>query len=137
MKIARLAISIGASVFCLLPTGAVAESDAALRSKLVGTWVELRLVENDRHEQRMTLARDGTFEVKGVLHEGRTTTPFVWRGKWQVSKGKLVYRTTFSDPARIYPVGEAFEDAIVSVTDSEWVMIEQSTGNKSRARRVK
>lgn len=132
----RLAI-----VLALLTTGfvtiaAAAESDVVLRSRLVGTWEETRVVDDERHEQRITLRNDGEFEVTGILYQRGKSIPFVWRGKWQVRNGKFLYTTTFSKPPKLYPVGESFEDTIVSVSDTEWVMIEQSTGEKSHARRV-
>lgn len=128
---------IFAFLWCFALGAAPAESDATLRSRLIGTWEESRVVDNERYEQRMVLSKDGRFEVTGVHYARNTLTPFAWRGKWEVRKGKFLYTTTFSKPAELYPVGESFEDAIVSVSETEWVMTEQSTGNKSRARRVR
>lgn len=75
--------------------------------------------------------------MKGIIHACDGKKPFTWRGRWQVNAGKFGYVTTFSDPADLYKVGEAFEDEILSVSDKEWVMREQSTGNKSVAYRVR
>ena len=137
MKITRSTTIVAFLASCFLAAVAAAESDTVLRSRLVGTWEELRIVDNERHEHRIALRNDGEFEVNGVLREGKKSTPFVWRGKWQVKNGKFVYTTTFSKPPEIYPLGESFSDTIVSVTETEWIMIEQSTGEKSRARRIK
>jgi len=137
MPIARLAIIVAGLAALYLPSGTGAEPDAVLRSRLIGIWEETRLVDNERYEQRIALTKDGQFEVKGTHVEDNKPTPFTWRGKWQVKNGKFLYSTTFSDPPDLYPPGESFEDTIVSVSSTEWVMIEQSTGNESRSRRVK
>lgn len=124
--------------WCFVTIGAAAESDSALRSRLVGTWEESRTVDNETHNQRITLRKDGSFEVQGTLREGqKKPEPFVFRGIWTVQNGKFLYMANYSMPSTALPVGESFADTIISVSDTEWVMIEQSTGQKSRARRVK
>jgi hypothetical protein len=114
----------------------VADPDTATRSRLVGKWQELRVFERELHQHYITLLQDGTFEVNGILHEPERVTPFPWRGTWRVKDGKFIYTTTFSKPEGMYKLGETFEDKIESVSEKEWVMIEQSTGGKSRAYRV-
>jgi len=94
------------------------------------------MFEREVHQHYITLRDDGTFEVNGILHEPEKVTPFTWRGTWRVKDGKFAYTTTFSMPAEMYKVSDIFEDKIDSVSDTEWVMIEQSTGGKSRAYRV-
>ena len=59
-------------------------------------------------------------------------------GTWYVKGNKFGYKTTYSNaPGKVPPLGEVFEDQIVSVTKQEWVMVEQSTGNRSVARRIR
>jgi hypothetical protein len=137
MTTMRLATLLGLLGYGFLASALAADSDSVLKSRLVGTWTESRLVDEQRHDQRITLRKDGTFEVRGTLRGANKSTPFVWRGTWQVKNGKFIYTSTYSDPADIAPVGESLEDTIVSVSEKEWVMNEQSTGNQSRARRVR
>lgn len=121
----------------LYACGASAQSDTQLRAKLVGAWKETRNLECEQHRQRMQLRQDGTFEVAGFIGACNALSAFVWRGTWRVVERKFIYTTTYSSPPDLYPKGETFSDEIVSVTDREWEMLEQSTGNRSVATRVK
>jgi hypothetical protein len=132
--IARVGV---AAALLSLSASAAAETDGALRTRVIGQWSEVRKLECEEHQQRMAIRADGTFEVTGLATACDAKTSFTWRGTWQVKGGKFRYTTTYSDPPEVYPLGETFEDKIISVTDDEWVMIEQSTGKKSIARRVK
>jgi hypothetical protein len=129
---------VTALCFIFLTTSSgLAEDDAGLRSQLIGTWRESRYFGDEAHNQIMLLNGDGSFEVKGTKRLSETATQFLWRGKWGVREGKFWYVTTFSEPIDEFPIGESSEDEIVSVSKFEWVMIEKSTGNKSRAYRIK
>jgi hypothetical protein len=88
------------------------------------------------HQHYITLRRDGTFEVNGILHEPDKVTPFTWRGTWHVKDRKFIYTTTYSRPAGMYKIGETFQDTIEEVSNKEWVMLEESTNARSRAYRV-
>ncbi|MFC5500611.1 hypothetical protein ACFPOE_23920 [Caenimonas terrae] len=125
------------SAFSLVGMAQAQETDSALAKRLLGQWQELRILDCEGYQQVMSLNANGSFEVKGILRACDGNTPFTWRGNWEVQGGKLHYVTTFSDPVRVYPIGESFEDEILSVSESEWVMREQSTGNKSIAYRVR
>jgi hypothetical protein len=116
-----------------------ASSDLELQERLVGTWTETRLLEGERHDHAIALRADGSFEITGVQQylADNSSTKFLWRGKWGVKNGMFWYVTAFSDPPDLFPVGERLEDRIVFVSKSEWVMIEQTTGNESRARRLR
>jgi hypothetical protein len=124
-----------------LSAARLAYTDTELRSWLVGNWQEIRLFENEGevHQHNISLKSDGSFEVLGIQYYAtqQRSTKFLWRGNWGVKDGVFWYVSTFSDQPQLFPVGERLEDKIVSVSEDEWVMIEQSTGNKSRARRVR
>jgi hypothetical protein len=122
---------------CLTTFAWSQSSDAELRQRLVGHWQEVRLVECERHQQQMHLNEDGTFEANGTIEACGKTTFFVWRGSWYIKAGKFGYTTTYTNAPDQFKVGESFEDQIVSVSDREWVMVEQSTGNKSFATKIK
>lgn len=114
-----------------------AQTDGQLRKSLVGEWKEKRIVECEEHLQRMQLWADGTFSVAGFIGACDKLSTFVWRGKWKVVGHKFIYTTTFSNPPNVYPAGVTYEDQILQVTRDGWEMIEQSTGNKSIAVRMK
>jgi hypothetical protein len=116
---------------------AAGQSDEQLRAKLVGTWKETRHVDCEEHRQRMRLRADGTFEVAGFIGACNWLSAFVWRGQWKVIDRKFIYTTTYSRPPELYPKGETFADEVISVSDEAWKMIEQSTGNKSLARKIR
>lgn len=118
-------------------TFAQSESDTEIRMRLVGQWQEQRSVPCEEYKQRIHLHKDGTFKVNGTIVACDGTTPFVWQGTWHIKNGKFSYITTYSNVPTQFPIGESFEDQVISVTDREWIMIEQSTGKKSIATRVK
>lgn len=116
-------------------------SDIELKGRLVGKWQETRIFKNEGevHQHNISLKSDDTFEVVGIQYYAKqqSATNFRWRGNWGVNNGMFWYTTTFSDQPSLFPAGERLEDEIISVSADEWVMIEQTTGNKSRARRVR
>jgi hypothetical protein len=108
-------------------------SDAELTARLVGKWRETRQFDNERHEQVMHLNGDGSFVITGVKTESGVVTNFRLRGQWRVQNGYFWYETLSSEPPEVYPPGEEYKDRIVSISESAWVMIEESTGQESRA----
>jgi hypothetical protein len=110
-------------------------SDSDFTAALIGKWGEVRRFDGQRHEQAMELNKDGSFLVTGTKSEGGATMKFAFRGVWRVQDGYFLYTTLSSDPPDFYRAGEEYKDRIVSVSDNEWVMIEESTGQESRARR--
>jgi hypothetical protein len=112
------------------------DSDATLRQKLVGDWQEIRRIDCEEHHQFTTLSANGSFEVRDSI-EGCIKRTFIWRGTWSVVHGKFRYTATSSGSPHDVPIGVTLEDEIISVSEAEWVMLEQSTGNKSVAKRVR
>lgn len=116
-------------------------TDTELKERLVGKWKEMRLLENEgkAHQYDISLKNDGSFELIGIQYyiKQRSSTKFTWRGSWGVKDGMFWYTTAFSDQPRLFPPGDRLEDQIISVSNDEWVMLKQNTGNKSRARRVR
>jgi len=108
-----------------------------IRTRLVGHWREQRRVPCEEYKQDIHLNEDGTFEVYGTIVACDGKIPFIWRGTWRIKNGKFSYITTYSNALNQFPIGESFEDQIISVTDREWIMVEQSTGGKSIATRIK
>ncbi len=128
------------SIFNIANVFAQANGDAPMRTRLVGKWQELRTLECQTDQQIIELRKNGTLVVKGVSRpcdQAIKPFSFVWRGNWTVKDGVFKYRFTFSDPKNLNVSGKKFEDRIVSVSQNEWVMIEESTGNESKAYRVK
>jgi hypothetical protein len=110
-------------------------SDADLRERLIGKWGETREIGDEVHKQVIRLNPDGSFAVSGTITKQDAKMNFAFAGSWAVTDGHFWYKTMSSEPKDFYPSGEEHKDKILSVTSHEWVMIEQSTGQKSRARR--
>jgi len=125
-----------ATVLLLLGGIASGEDDAVWRQRIVGQWREYRLIDCEGHENNINIRADGSFEVKGTVFACDRKTPFTWRGTWRIERGKFIYTTDFSDPLDQFPIGETLSDKILSVTQKEWVMVEESTGKRSIATRV-
>jgi hypothetical protein len=125
------------ATLALLAPLVAAQSSELLRAKLVGTWKETRQLACEEHRQRMQLRANGTFEVTGFIGACNSLSAFVWRGQWKVVDRTFVYTTTYSQPPELYPRGQTFVDEVISVSDEGWEMLEQSTGNRSSAKRVR
>lgn len=133
----QVSLLVTAQLFACTAGFAESQTDAQLKSKLVGRWQELRELGCESHQQTMQLRPNGTFQVNGIIRTCDDTSTFVWRGKWRVKDSKFWYKTTYSSPKDLFPIGEELSDQIISVSASEWVMKEESTGNESHAFRVK
>jgi len=121
----------------LLVPGAAAQTDAELQARLVGPWREERTVGCFKHQHQVRLKDDGSFEANGLIDDCGKATLFVWRGTWAVRSFRFVYVTTYSNAPERFPAGSKIEDEIISVTADEWIMLEQASGQRSVAQRVK
>ena len=120
------------------PAFAAMPSDAQLRTMLAGRWSEDRDLGCEKHQQVIDIRADGTFKVSGTIRYcDASPVNFVWDGKWRVRNARFLYVTTNSSPKDMFPLGEELSDQIISVTEREWVMREGSTGNESRAFKIK
>ena len=131
-----IALLVIAQFFACNVSFAEGKVDAQLKSKLAGRWQELRELGCESHQQTMHLRANGTFQVSGIIRTCSDATTFVWRGKWRVKDSRFWYKTTYSSPKDLFPIGEELSDQIISVSDKEWVMKEESTGNESHAFRI-
>lgn len=114
-----------------------AQTDAELRQRLVGTWREARTIGCARQQHEVQLRDDGSFEANGLVDECGKVTLFVWRGTWEVREYRFAYVTTASNAPDRFPAGKRMEDEIVSVDAERWVMLEQASGQRSVAQRVR
>lgn len=122
---------------CLLAPQAAAQTDAELQARLVGPWREQRSVGCFKHQHQVRLQDDGSFEANGIIDDCGKASLFVWRGTWAVRNFRFVYVTTYSNLPERFPAGSKIEDEIISVSADEWVMLEQASGQRSVAQRVK
>lgn len=126
-------LAYAAAILLIVGCSSLPTSDSARTASLIGRWVEVRETEGVRHEQIINLDGNGSFVVTGARFEGRVITPFAFSGVWEVRDGYFWYKALSSEPADIFPVGEEVKDRILSVSDTAWLMLEESTGQESRA----
>jgi hypothetical protein len=134
MPLARIWTALAVAAFA----AACAEeqmSDERFRDLLIGKWGETREIGDELHKQVIRLNPDRSFAVSGTITKQGAKMNFAFSGSWDVRQGLFWYKTFASEPKDFYPASEEHKDRIVSVTSHEWVMIEESTGQKSRARR--
>ncbi len=115
---------------------ATLSDDSVLANQLVGKWSEVRLAGQcncERYQQSVELMEDRTFRVVGVRRDATGPDKYSYDGDWKVEGGFLVYRIRSSEPKGFRASGSVYRDRIVSVSDAEWVKIEQGTENELRA----
>jgi hypothetical protein len=122
---------------CLVLAGCAAAptQDAQLAKQLIGKWSEVRQIgcNCDREEQALELRANGTFRAVGVRRNVDGSKNYSYGGEWKIQDGYFCYRVTSAEPQDFHSVGEERRDRIVSITDWEWVTVEQGTGRESRA----
>ncbi len=133
----RIAAALLAAGLLLGAAAPRAQTEAELRGRLVGAWREARTAGCQQHQQQVRLNDDGSFEANGLIDDCGKVTLFVWRGTWAVRDFRFTYVTTYASAPDRFPTGKRIEDEIISVTADEWVMLEQGTGQRSVAQRVK
>jgi hypothetical protein len=132
-----LAARVTSYSLCLALAGCAAAptQDAQFAKQLIGKWSEVRQIgcNCDREEQALELRADGTFRAVGVRRNVEGSKNYSFGGQWEVKDKYFYYRVTSAEPREFHSVGEERRDRIVSITDWEWVTVEQSTGRESRA----
>jgi hypothetical protein len=106
--------------------------DQVLATRLVGKWSRVTYLGEKRVEDTTELKRDGSMRVTGVVHEATGSRRFFAIGSWRVEKGCFVETIHHSDFPGWKPANADLGFPIVSVSEWEWVRIENQGGAEGR-----
>ena len=115
-----LALSVTA---CREETSAV--TDAEMKARIIGTWVtddgpfSLFYMEK-------TYSPDGT--AAGFLLNRQTRKRINFTSRWEIRNGDFNGVVFTSSNPKALPVGGAYWNKIIKLTDNRWVMIQDGTG---------
>jgi len=113
-----------------------ADKSAEYTGLLVGTWREIRRPGSGVYEQTIQLFPEHLLIIKGRKIVNGKLTNFTYKGQWEVRNNIIRYKITSSDPPELCSACGEQRYKILSVDETDWLMIEESTGNNSRAQRV-
>jgi len=102
-----------------------AQTDAEMKARIVGTWV-LDDGPLSLYYMEKTYAADGT--SAGLLLNRQNGKRIAFTGQWQIKNGCFSGEVLTSTDPTALPVGGAYRNDMVKITDKQWVMIQQGTG---------
>jgi len=104
---------------------APAQSDAEMNARIIGTWVmddgPLSL-----YYMEKTYSPDGT--AVGFLLNRQTGKRVDFTSRWEIKDGSFNGVVVTSSNPTALPVGGAYWNKIIKMTDKRWVMIQEGTG---------
>ena len=103
--------------------------DAAIRHKLVGTWIS----SNQAIKGGVAFSSDGNFVVNEVFGIGTNERPVVYEGTWQLKDGFLITTTRKSDTKSAH-VEAVTRVRIIRVNDQELIYRDEHAGVVTRKR---
>ena len=134
MVMADLRLVAVTALVAAMAGGCATSPDHAISSRLVGKWSQRTRVGDMYVEHATELRRDGTVDRRGVVRDPNGSRPFSSRGVWHVKNAVYYEDIEWSDfPG--WRRGPETHRAVVAVTDSEWVMKQEITGEEIRFRR--
>ena len=132
MRIIRL-VAVAAGL-ATVAGGCATSPDATLTSRLVGKWSQRTLVDRMYVEHATELRPDGTFARHGVVRDVKGSRPYSARGAWHV-KGAVYYEDIEWSDFPGWKRGPETHHALVAVSEWEWVMKKDVTGEEIRFQR--
>jgi hypothetical protein len=111
---------------------APAQTDAEMKSRIIGTWV-LDDGPLSLYYMEKTYVADGT--SAGLLVNRQTGKRVAFTGRWQMQNGYFSGEVLSSTDPKTLPVGGAYWNKMIKITDKEWVMIQPDTGRVTFKRR--
>src|SRR4051812_10893814 len=107
--------------------GCVTTPDGAMSSRLLGKWSQRIRVDDMYVEHSTELRADGKLERRGVVRDAQGSRPYSARGVWRV-KNAVYYEDIESSDFPGWKRRPETHHALVTVSDWEWVMKEEITG---------
>ena len=102
-----------------------ARTDAEMAARIIGTWV-LDDGPLSLYYMEKTYSADGT--SAGFLLNRQTSKRIVFSGRWQIRNGYFSGEVLTSTDPKALPLGGAYWNQMVKVTDKQWIMVQQDTG---------
>ena len=110
---------------CREEAQAPARTDSEMAERIIGTWVvddgPLSL-----YYMEKTYSPDGT--SAGFLLNRQTGKRIGFTGQWHIRNGYFSGEVLTSTDPKALPLGAAYWNKMVKITDKQWVMIQQDTG---------
>lgn len=114
---------------------AAATDDASLAKRLVGMWHEERPLPNGvSAAEDTTVLADGTFKSEAKITKAGKTQSYQATGQWEV-KGGYLNQTITSLPQAPDKVGTKIAEKIVSVSETEFVFVNEKGETKTAKRK--
>jgi hypothetical protein len=106
-------------------------SDEYYRQQIIGTWIgNLGVITTE-----VTYTADDVEKGRGEMITPDEKVPFTYTAKWAIKDGKITSKLIESNIPSILPVGTIETDDIISITDTEMILIGGENGSRSRLRR--
>lgn len=102
-----------------------ARTDAEMAARIVGTWV-LDDGPLSLYYMEKTYSPDGM--SAGFLLNRQTGKRIAFSGRWQIKNGYFSGEVLTSTDPKALPLGGAYWNQMVKITDKEWIMVQQDTG---------
>ena len=131
MVLAALRLVAVTTLVAAMLGGCVTSPDRAMSSRLVGKWSHLRYFDEKRVEDATEIHSDGTLDRRGVIRDVTGSRTYTARGVWHIENAVYHEKIEWSDFPGWKP-GPETAQAMVSVSDWEWVMKEAPTGAEIR-----
>jgi hypothetical protein len=115
--------SLGAG--CSKESETPARTDTEMAARVIGTWV-LDDGPLSLYYMEKTYSPDGT--SAGFLLNRQTGKRIAFSGTWQIKDGYFSGEVLTSTDPKALPLGGAYWNQMVKITDKQWVMVQQDTG---------
>jgi hypothetical protein len=102
-----------------------ARTDTEMAARIIGTWV-LDDGPLSLYYMEKTYSPDGT--SAGFLLNRQTGKRIAFSGTWQIKDGYFSGEVLTSTDPKALPLGVAYWNQMVKITDKQWVMVQQDTG---------
>lgn len=102
-----------------------ARTDSEMAARIIGTWV-LDDGPLSLYYMEKTYSPDGT--SAGFLLNRQTGKRIAFTGHWQIKNGYFSGEVVTSTDPKALPLGAAYWNEVVKITNNQWVMIQGDTG---------
>ena len=102
-----------------------ARTDSEMATRIIGTWV-LDDGPFSLYYMEKTYSPDGT--STGFLVNQQTGKRITFTSRWQIKNGCFSGEVLTSTDPTALPLGGAYWNQMIKITNNQWVMVQQGTG---------